>query len=168
MYCPIIIHLKHTKMKTKNLLMVLIIAFSAMIFNSCSKDDETIDVFYSDWFTGAWVGSSGYWDFEVAAPAVTQAIIDQGTILAYTKLVGDGNVIRPLPATLGTGIWNYLIVEPGTLRFTTNATGTPSNDNEFRYVVIKGNKALKSAGMGAESLKSMSYEEVCDLLNIPK
>ena len=65
----------------------------------------------------------------------------------------------------------------GTLRFTwTNIAGsaTPSISNQFRYVIIPGAVSGSritigpAAGYTVEQVKSMSYEQIKALFNIPE
>lgn len=135
----------------------------------------TANVIYSAWFTsGAWVGSgTTFAYFDKAAPGVTAAIRDNGVILAYARLAGDATNIRPLPATTGGGVssilWNFLSTAVGTIRFTVESSAViaPSATNEFRYVLIPGGVL---GGRGTETIdpRSLSYDEVCALYNIPK
>lgn len=149
----------------------------------------TANVIYSAWFTPtAWTTpglSFSSSSFDKAAPGVTALIISNGVVLAFTQLIGDGGVTRPLPTTLNSGALIYtvgfLIESVGNLRFTWNniaGAAIPFVTNQFRYVIIPGGVA---GGRGVNSekialingqsftetkLKSMSYAEVCKLINI--
>ena len=148
----------------------------------------TANVIYSAWFqSGAWTGTgTQYAYFDKAAPGVTAAIRDNGVILAYAKLTGDGTAIRPLPASTAQGgtsffLWNYYSTAVGTIRFTCETENTftvsPTSTNEFRYVLIPGGVAggrgnnekvveIKGQLYGESQLKAMSYSQICSLLNI--
>jgi len=128
----------------------------------------TANVMYSAWFeAGSWTeSSSDHYYFDEAAASVTQEIIDQGTVLAYAKLDGDGSNVRPLPATtINTNkiLWGYHITGVGNIRFTaTTVDGSslsPLSTNEYRYVIIPGGTSVSSKAK-KEKLKDMSYEEV--------
>jgi hypothetical protein len=152
-------------------------------------------VTYSPWFlTGAanWVTTPNYAVermFVRTAPAITQAIIDQGVVLAYMK--GDplynatpqANTVFQLPYSVGIGggwtdLWEYGIETAGQLLFfyksddpwSTAALGVIS----FRYIVIPGSIAGgKSAeprykGFTKSELKAMTYDEVARIFNIPQ
>lgn len=135
----------------------------------------TANVTYSAWFTaGAWIGSgTTFAYFDRAAPGVTASIRDQGVILAYTRLSGDATNIRPLPATSGTGatyvIRNFFSNAVGSIRFTAEgaAAVTPSAADEYRYVLIPGG-VLGGRGTTTIDPRTLSYEEVCAMYNIPK
>jgi hypothetical protein len=149
----------------------------------------TANVIYSAWFlSGAWTGGgTNYATFDKAAPGVTAAIRDNGVILAYAKLVGDGTTVRPLPASTGLGaslrLWNFFSPVVGTITFSTEnptAIVSPSSTNEFRYVLIPGGVAggrggstekmadIKGQLYTESQLKAMSYSQICSLLNIPQ
>ena len=121
-----------------------------------------------------------------SAPAVTQAIIDQGIVLAYMK--GDPNLDAPaintpflLPYTVGTGfgftdLYDFTLTV-GNIRFLYKSDfawdATDMVGISFRYVVIPGSVAGGRGtqplyeGYTASELKSMSYEQVSQLFNIP-
>ena len=126
------------------------------------------NVMYSDWFdAGAWTtsttGSEKFY-FDRPEAKITQAILDNGVVLAYTKLISDGSNIRALPANTATStFWNYILTV-GNIRFTTNLASTPRPTNKFRYVIIPSTTHLRVA----KPLTQMSYDEVCELYNIPK
>jgi hypothetical protein len=130
--------------------------------------------------------------FIKTAPGVTQAIIDQGVLLCYmqsstTSAVFNGtNMVTQLPFVDETDI-DYIkswISGVGFITFA-YASSLPfslatvnSWAHNFRYVLIPGGvaggrigeKATKINGMvyTESQLKSMTYAQVCTLLNIPK
>jgi hypothetical protein len=130
----------------------------------------TANVMYSEWLSPTeWLGASGDYYFDVSEPAITQGVIDNGVVLAYTKLTSDATNVRPLPANTGSStIWNYLIPAVGTIEFTTNFTAGPSLSNAFRYVIIPGGNALKSTKLSLDDLSKMSYTDVCKMFGIPE
>lgn len=127
----------------------------------------TANVIYSDWFTsGFWLGTFGSWYFDRSAPQVTQTILDRGVVLAYAKLVGlNSNIVLPLPVTglSGSTYWNFFINGPGSIRFITDFTGTPSNVNQFRYVIIPGG----ISGGRSATVNYANYDEVKAYYNLP-
>lgn len=151
-------------------------AIMFLFLMACSKDGETgpqgppgingnANVLYSDWFlSGTWSGSSGNYNFNKAATAITQTVLDQGVVLAYAKLTADGSNVRPLPATTsGPTLWNYILTV-GNINFTSNISiSTPSVSNEFRYIVIPATTALRLQ----KPVTEMTYNEVCAFYNIP-
>ena len=157
----------------------ILCALLVVLTMSCAKDGATgpqgpagtngingnANVLYSDWFTiASWSGSSGAYTFNKSESQVTQTIIDQGVVLAFAKLAGDGTNIRPFPAnTAGSAIfWNYILTV-GNIQFTTNVS-SPSTTNQFRYVIIPSTTSLRLA----KPLKNMTYEEICERYSIPK
>ncbi len=127
----------------------------------------TANVIYSEWFTsGFWLGSFGSWYFDKSAPQVTQAILDRGVVLAYAKLTGlNSNIVLPLPVTgsPGSTYWNFFINGPGSIRFLTDFTSTPSNLNQFRYVIIPGG----ISGGRSAAVNYANYAEVKAYYNLP-
>ncbi len=123
-----------------------------------------------------------------AAPSLTQSIIDQGTILAYANLSGYGNLgynnsITKLPFThmsvIGginhTETWSHnMAVGNVRINFQTTYGWTPAQMGtgyRFRYILIPGAVAGRFttgsvAGYTVDQLKAMSYNQVCELLNI--
>lgn len=152
----------------------MVIAVASVVFTGCKKDEDPVvnKVFYSEWITSTvWSGVSGAYYFDVAETKLTDDIINYGVVLGFTQLVGDYTNTRPLPAILSSSsVWNYHILSAGTLRFTTNVTGTPSTENKFRYVIIPGDVALKSTknALNKEELMKMSYSEICLMFGIPE
>jgi hypothetical protein len=120
----------------------------------------TANVTYSTWFTPSAYkkdtvfGTYGF-NFDDAAPAITQNILDSGTVITYGKLDGYVTSIWPtaqvsaLPisitylsgSTPNIDTWSALIT-PGNLRIrlvsSLNAYGSISTAHQFRYIVIPG------------------------------
>ncbi len=149
-------------------LKTLTVAVTLMVLiTSCKKGDTgptgpagTANVIYSDWFTPAAYkkdtifGSYGF-NYDKADPAITQKIIDSGTVITYGKLDGYNPIIWPaaqvsaLPIVLtylsgsnaNIDTWSALVT-PGNLRIrlvsSLNAYGSISNAHLFRYVIIPG------------------------------
>jgi len=122
--------------------------------NGQDGQDGNANVIASPWFqSNSWTNSgspSAY--FDRPAPEVTQEIIDNGVVLAYTKLAGDSNYIRPLPGTtIERFFWNFFITEPGNIRFTVftldGSNINPANSNEFRYVIIPSSELLNKSSI---------------------
>ena len=171
-------------MKTKIIISLLIAAFSTLFFMGCSKqagpaglDGQNATVYYSDWVTpSTWTGASGDWYFDVNAPDLTSDIVENGVVLAYVWLAGDfydGTAVRPLPAYAVGANWSFLIHQYGSIEFTSDMVLKPATTgNKFRFIAIPGTlPTLKSAMLNnksAQDLKSMSYKDVCKLLNIPE
>jgi|ERR1035437_1021061 hypothetical protein len=134
-------------------------------------------VYYSEWFSpAAWTDGTTDWFFDVSAPDLTSSIVETGIILAYVSLDGDlysSAAVRPLPTYALNSNWSFLVHEPGGIEFTNDGVSVPLKTHLFRFILIPGNIPAKSAsasGMGkktASELRSMSYEQVCKLYNIP-
>lgn len=165
----------------------------------------TANVIYSAWLpTPTVFGVAGWNDTALttvgtvsranfAAPAVTQAILDQGVTLVYhtfsTPLPPSGTAnAQPLPFNTNVAGTTILQVNhrPAVGRIIffvqniSNGTGGFGllGGHYMRYVVIPGGVA---GGRGTEKmaeikgqlyteseLKSMSYSQICSLLSIPK
>lgn len=149
---------------------------------------------YSTWVVTTpanWVTTPDYaveFMYTRTAPSVTQAIIDQGVVLAYMK--GDPiyegtpqfNTVFQLPYTVGVGfgwtdIFEYAVEAPGAIRFFYKSDFPWDEDGlgliSFRYITIPGTLAGKSSsprygGFTKEELKAMPYEEVIRTFHIPE
>lgn len=157
----------------------------------------TANVIYSSWFGpsfnggSAWIGSTfaglqtNYINY--ASASLTQAIIDQGAILVYANLqsyanLGNGNSITQLPFThMNTGnhveTWSHNMTAGNVrINFQTTVGWTPaqmSTSYRFRYIFIPGAVAGRisagpAAGYSVDQLKTMSYQQVINLLSIPE
>lgn len=174
-------------MKTKISIVVLLLAFTTLLFSGCNDegpagqngmdglDGLDAEVYYSEWFSPtAWSGESGDWYFDASAPDLTEAVVEQGLVLAYVWLAGDlyeGAAVRPLPAYALDANWSFLIMDYGSIEFTSDMFDQPlTEENKFRFIAIPGNiPALKSGSIkSVQELRNMNYQEVCKLLGIPE
>ena len=166
----------------------LVLMFS---ISSCKKGDigpagpaGTANVIYSDWFTASpWVKDTVFniWGFNYnkAAAALTQPVLDSGAVLVFGKLSGYNTLIWPtgqvgqLPVTVtysftsGGTIYNdtwsaFATVGNVRIRFVDdrNYYGSIATSHQFRYIVIPGGK--KNGRMA-----SLPYQEICRMYNIP-
>jgi hypothetical protein len=170
----------------RNFLCLMMVALSALILSvACKKGDDgppgTANVKFSEWFTPATYKKDtifGIWGFSYnkSATAITQNVLDSGTVLVYAKMYGYNSLVWPagnvgqLPITitymqggLQNDTWQFK-ASPGNLniRFQNdhNIYNSISNAHQFRYIVIPG---AVPAGRGI----NMSYEEICRKYNIP-
>ncbi len=150
---------------------------------------------YSAWFvTGAAGWSSddaadylADFLYDKAAPAVTQAVIDQGIVLAYMK--GDPNLtgapatqVFALPNSVGhlagfIDTYDFALNAPGNIRFIYKTTSPFFDESDlavvsFRYVVISGSVLTGRGeatygGYTASQLKAMPYQQLASTFNIP-
>jgi len=170
-------------MKTKISTIYLFVAFSILVFTGCKNEGEQgpagLDaiVYYSEWISpSAWLGTSGDWYFDVNAPDLTQDIVENGVVLGYVWLAGDvydATSVRPLPAYAVGANWSFLISDYGSIEFTSDMSSRPlTTGNNFRFIAIPGNiatlKSASSKSISEPELRSMSYKDVCKLLNIPE
>jgi hypothetical protein len=158
----------------------------------------TANVIYS-----AWINEPGNWGadtamssiggnakrFIVAAPSLSQAVLDQGVVLSYFRSPVAGNGTIQLPWTFnaaGIGviqtdsrpalnkiIYFFWIPANAAAPLTPTAINGPA---QFRYVLIPGGVAggryaekaceIKGQVYTESQLKGMSYQQVCALLNI--
>lgn len=150
----------------------------------------TANVIYSSWFnfaTADWADSTmtnlgTAKRANKAAPAVTQAVVDNGVVLSYMALTttpGVGPYL--LPFTIPNATSPLIVGNVSTVGrivyynvFANATTGVALNTAySFRYVVIPGGVAggrsatVGNSGYTAEQLKAMPYEEVARIFNIP-
>lgn len=141
----------------------------------------TANVIYSAWYTPTtYVKDTifGSWGFShtQAAAGITQAILDNGSVLVFGKLLGynaavwPANQVGQLPITINymqggnqIDVWQARGF-PGNLkvRFVNNNNIYTSiaNQHQFRYIIIPGGVSGR--------LRQMSYEEICRQYNIPE
>lgn len=136
--------------------------------------------------------------YTAAAPGITATMLSQGTILVYMQGGGAVGTVRTLPFTTfnftqavnqhlepsfvaGEIRINFFNLDnnndPGTF---TGTVGTPPTGNIYRYILIPGGVAggrggntekmaeIKGQLYTESQLKAMSYDQLCDLLNIPQ
>lgn len=143
----------------------------------------TANVIYSDWITppsykkDTVFGTYNFY-YDIAASKVTQAILDNGSVIVYGKLDGyvtsvwPTNQVSALPieitymdgATQNIDSWSdYCTV--GNIRInlasSANAYGSISNAHQFRYVIIPGGVHTLS------SINPKNYNQVKQALHMP-
>lgn len=146
----------------------------------------TANVIYSTWVAlGGWADTTftslsglGLCSRSIrTAPGVTQAVMDQGVVLAYVQAIP---VTSPLPLVVNSGAnaltLNFLL-GVGKIFFyfnngnTGNASGAQTT-NSARYIIIPGGVAGgRSSGVGGTNytesqIRAMTYQQVCKLFNI--
>lgn len=159
-----------------------------VMLSSCKKGDTgpagpagTANVIYSNWMdTNPWVasttstgaGKKTYY-FDIAAPKVTQDIIDKGTVLVYVQFIADPDgpgISKLLPSiyyNIGGADIQYrfqqgLFLNKIRIICDIIPNGLPATNNKLRYLIIPGGvpNARKA------DYTRMSYEEVCRMLKI--
>lgn len=160
----------------------------------------TANVQYSDWFTPATFTVATRFgiinfDYTQPVPAITQDILDKGTVLVYGKLNGYNTTLWPadqvkqLPiqvyyksgATTNIDTWSASSTA-GNLRINLlNSTNAYANDqaishqHAFRYIIIPGGQKITGlsgnrsiSSRQAEDVSRLSYQEICRALDIPE
>ena len=137
----------------------------------------TTNVIYSDWLST----TAAEWKDTVMtnitqavrvikpASAITQPILDSGVMLVYLK--DYVNTIYQLPFSYNINpvrVHNYIPVVGKIIfyEYATNGSGGYVDIlHKYRYIIIRG--TVKTNGR-VRDWKQMSYEEVCNALNIPE
>ncbi|MBV8389000.1 MAG: collagen-like protein [Mucilaginibacter sp.] len=143
----------------------------------------TANVIYSDWITPSsykkdTVFGSYHFYADITASAITQSVLDNGTVLVFGKLDGY-NVsvwptaqVSPMPisityqlgSTIYTDFWSALAT-PGNVRIdfvdNQNYYNSISTLHQFRYVIIPG--GVHTLG----SINPKNYNEVKQALHLP-
>lgn len=174
-------------MKLKQLILV---CTSVLFFAACEKGDDGVDgqpgtanvKYYSEWFTASpWRKDTVFtiWGFNYvkAAPAITQQILDSGTVLTFGKMLGYNPLVWPvnevgqLPINLTynsggvtTDTWSAsAYVGNLKIRFVNdkNTYTSIATNHMFRYVIIPG-------GVPAGRGTNLTYKEICELYGIPE
>jgi hypothetical protein len=155
----------------------------------------TANVIYSAWInegtyadtTMASLGGGKARRFIVTAPSLSNAVLDQGLVLTYTRndLSPNTPLLLPWHITIAPNLlevgsrpttqkiiyYFYYINAPAT-----QPTGNLGANTQFRYVIIPGSiSGGRSAdgdaaiynGYTGDQLKVMSYAEVCRIFKIP-
>ncbi|MFI5124738.1 MAG: hypothetical protein ACHQDF_05385 [Chitinophagales bacterium] len=120
-------------------------------------------VVYSSWInlSPTYVASDTLFEQTLAAPSITQAILDSGVILSYVNF-GSGSTYDVVPVSA----LNYILQEDfavGSINFL--STNDYSN-LPYRYVTIPGSKIAGNRSSGVvkgysiQELKTMPYNKV--------
>lgn len=164
---------------------------ATLLFNGCG-DDSTgprTDVIYSEWFSApAWDTATIFgirnFSYTRAAPEITQAVLDNGVVLTYAKLLGYTPQVWPtdrvaqLPVAITYVQGNTQVdswsaqAAPGNLRisFTNNNNiyQTVNTAHQFRYVIIRGGVPVSAAvSPGMNLAHELSYDEISRRYGIP-
>lgn len=151
-------------------------------------------VVYSSWYTGTWAAAtSGATNgrssatFSRSAPSLTQAVIDQGTVLGYMRGSTTSQILSN-PTTVVNLPYHDMIFDDHIKMFYTapqtivhgyqsSAAWTPTQLNNFnhsfRYIIIPGSIAGgrlvsgPAAGYTVDQVKAMSYDQIASMLKIP-
>jgi hypothetical protein len=160
-----------------------------LIISSCTKEGDAgpqgpegnANVIYSNWYTPSTYKKDtifGIWGFShtQAAPAITQAVLDSGTVLVFGKMLGYNPAVWPtgtvgqlpiminyMQGGLQVDTWQYYATVGNLrIRFTNdhNIYTSIANQHQFRYIIIPGSTP-------SGRMRQMTYEEVCGKYNIP-
>ncbi|HEY4965907.1 MAG TPA: hypothetical protein VII28_05880 [Puia sp.] len=128
-------------------------------------------VMYSSWITLAltYNTTDSLYEQTILAPSITQGILDSGLVLSYIQYTDNSVPTAPVVhiqtlASLGSLIWDDYSV--GKVNMFANVD---LSTYLYRYVAIPGSKkvngaATKIKGYTPTELKTMSYEQVQDVL----
>ncbi|WP_109438212.1 hypothetical protein [Aquimarina sp. AU119] len=143
-------------------------------------DTGTANVIYSEWMNPGFppnvVGNDEV-ESTIAAPQITEEIINSGTILVFGRYSGFGSRIYQLPALIGQKFHQFRLNPAGgefDLRINTldgSDIGLNNSLTSVRYVIIPGGVTIDPASSASKSAKdysSMSYEEIKAQFNIPE
>lgn len=132
-------------------------------------DPGTANVIYSPWrAAGTW--TKGVFNgveksyVDIAAPAVSTDILNQGVVMVYVRLQTDIQNIYPLPYLVKAFFTEEQLdfsLRPGVIRIWSTSSVPPTSTNEFRYVIIPGGQAGRFSG------ETLSYEQVKEWYNLP-
>jgi hypothetical protein len=181
-----------------NKVLIFLLILMVVFVLSCKKGDTgpqgqrgsagTANVIYSDWFTPSsytmtTIFGIKNFDYVKQAPAITQAVIDSGMVLTYGKLSGYNTQVWPagqisqLPVSLTyvqgnatTDTWSaFDSVGKLRINFVNNMNyyNSISTQHSFRYIIVPGGAKASSGGRRTD-FHSMSYNEVCDFLKVPR
>lgn len=150
----------------------------------------TANVIYSGWYSPeTWILESSFGvserTFTMTTSALTQEIIDNGVVMVYMRFIGYYPEIIQLPVSITDLMNDYHFLfrsQEGSIKalyyWTNNPTADPGiipSGNQIRYVLIHGGALDEVAlsegvtlGQLVGSLDSMTYQEVCSLLDIPE
>ena len=148
----------------------------------------TANVIYSDWFTPpSYTLTTDVLQMNVLThdqpvAEITQELLDTGAVLVFGKLNGYAAAIWPndnvgqLPISVQYALGQLDVwtakSSVGNLQIhfvnNTNLYSSINTAYEFRYVIIPGGVALGDSVPRGVDLHSLSYEEVLEILGIPK
>ncbi len=134
------------------------------------------NVIYSNWAkAGTWIKTNQFgtdrFYFDINnVNRLTQAVLDQGVVLLYSKLETENNQVRQLPirvyALFTEDIIDFTLMVNRIRIWSIPVRGPqtpiiPSPNHEFRYVIIPGGQA------GRISYENLSYAEAKEAFNLP-
>ncbi|OJX54317.1 MAG: hypothetical protein BGO88_11755 [Flavobacterium sp. 38-13] len=144
--------------------------------NGMDGEPGTANVIYSDWLdrpvgTEATIDGTSGMLYTYSVPQITNEILNSGTVLVYMQFNGADIFALPYTSRAGNSINTIeAITTLGNLKiFRYRHDGlTPTiavgSGVKFRYIIIPGGTpAARSI-----NLRDRSYDEVCELLAIPK
>ena len=112
------------------------------------------------------IGTTTYYVQEIAAPAITQTVLDSGIILGYFKYADPSQGTQVFNASEAANI-TYSVGNAEVLSVGNDWTGY----FDFRYVIVPGTLTLansiksgRAKGLTKSQLQNMSYSEVQNLL----
>jgi len=131
-------------------------------------DPGTADIYYSDWFDEEFIDTpTTSHSFGITDENINEDLGENSIILVYART--SNPAVFQLPVTVDNKAYYYIaFYENQFLRFDAETTDGSSqifnNFPEFRFVIIKGDP---STGGRKADYRSMSYEQIATLFNIP-
>jgi hypothetical protein len=158
--------------KNLKLICVLALAISCLMTVSCSKSNNssstptTDSVLYSAWITLAQTPTDAgdtIYTQTISASGITQAVIDKGLVLTYIQDPNTGTIYNSSDGIVGL-YPGFAVGKINLVSYYVTYTGF-----KFRYVIIPGKISTSSTSgtITTQQIKTMSYQEVSNLLKIP-
>jgi hypothetical protein len=147
------------------LLVALVVSLGSIVGcsksnNNSSNNSNADTVYYSGWVTLAttYVAADSGYEMNIAAPKITQAILDQGVILSYVNISGTVLTAQDF------GFYpDYTVGNINVFSAQGDATGSGI---QFRYVIIPGKVAITAfPGMPKDAISKMSFTDVTKVLS---
>ena len=127
----------------------------------------TANVIYSNWTNVTMTNTGPFWEGLLNAPGITQTVLDRGVVNVYLRNENSQIFQLNYSSPGGNYIHYFLTVGLITIRSSVNSSYA------YRYVIIpggvSGGRFTSGAliGYSTEQIKSLSYDDLCKLLNIP-
>lgn len=134
------------------------------------------NVIASDWKSLTWTEAPPFFTSNVAAPEITESILNQGTVLAYWRTTTTGNSIKILPTPVyntNSGALLYfidysirvgsLLIFHGTPTIESQGAATAFPNANVRYIVIPPSS---TSGRVKYPFEFDDYEAVCEYFGI--
>ncbi len=136
----------------------------------------TANVIYSEWKsvpTNLWIKTTRnglvWYQYDMTAPPLDQAVLEKGLVLVYVKLTQDDNQVRPLPYVVTSNLTQvrleFSLLEKKVRLLSTDpdqGRNLTAPDGQYRYVIVPGGQVASRIAYG-----QLSYEDAVALFNLP-